>query len=153
MREEYAVINWRALTALNVEGFVQGRPGVFILAHQSPHDMNRVKPPYFFGSAADVQQALAAHVKPTDPAQQKEALKGNRWFRVFYGDTGGLDEQLATIKERWAELAAQYEAHGGHSHSGAGDITGDHGGGTSELGREHSDSVGLEHRGDDAGQH
>jgi hypothetical protein len=112
MLEEFTVINWRALTALNVDGFVQPRPGVFVLAHQSPHDQNRVKPPYHFASASDVQSALAEQVEPTDSELQKQALRGNRWFRVFYGS--GDEAQVAQVRERWAELAREYEGHAQH---------------------------------------
>jgi hypothetical protein len=128
MREETAVINWRALTGLNVEGFVADRPGVFVLAHQSPHDANRVKPPYYFGKTLDLRAELANHVEPADPELAKQALRGNRWFRVAYGNADNLDQQLADLKAKWAELAKDYEAHA-------------HG------------SPALEHKGDDAGVH
>ena len=128
MREETAVINWRALTTLNVEGFVGDRPGVYVLAHQSPHDANRVKPPYHFGSAADLRAELASQVEPKDAELAKQALRGNRWFRVWYGSAESLDQQLIEIKAKWAELANEYEAHA-------------HG------------SPALEHKGDDAGVH
>ena len=128
MLEEFTVINWRALTALNVDGYVQDRPGVFILAHQSPHDANRVKPPYHFGKAADLRAALAEQVEPKDAELAKQALRGNRWFRVVYGDEATLDQQLADVKARWAELTQEYATH-------------------------RHESPALEHKGDDAGVH
>jgi hypothetical protein len=128
MRDETAVINWRALTALNVEGYVKDEPGVFLLAHQSPHDANRVKPPYYFGSAGDLQAELAKQVEPSDPELAAQALRGNRWFRVAYGTPENLDQQLAELKDKWAALAKEYAD---HLHA----------------------SPALEHRGDDAGQH
>src|SRR4051812_31052131 len=103
MLEDSNVINWRALTALNVDGYVQDRPGVYLLAHQSPHDANRVKPPYHFGKAADLRAELAAQVDPADPELARQALRGNRWFRVAYGDGNTLDEQLEELKAKWAE--------------------------------------------------
>jgi len=109
MTEEFTVINWRALTALNVDGYVQDRPGVFVLAHQSPHDANRVKPPYYFGKASDLRAALAEQVEPADPELAKQALRGNPWFRVVYGDEANLDAKLADLKTHWAELAKEYE--------------------------------------------
>jgi hypothetical protein len=128
MLDETTVIRWRALTALNVDGYVQDRPGVYLLAHQSFHDANRVKPPYHFGTAVDLRAELAAQVEPSDPELARQAQRGNRWFRVAYGDQAGLEQQLAELKARWAELARDYEA---HSHG----------------------TPALEHRGDDAGEH
>jgi hypothetical protein len=130
MREEFAVINWRALTALNVDGYVQERPGVFILAHQSPHDANRVKPPYHFGAAADLKAALLEQVEPADTELARQALRGNRWFRLAYGNGSDLPGQLADVRERWTELSREYAGSHGHGHSPA-----------------------LEHKGDDAGAH
>ncbi|MDQ3023552.1 MAG: hypothetical protein M3R04_04075 [bacterium] len=111
MLEEFTVINWRALTALNVDGYVQPRPGVFILAHQSMHDANRVKQPYYFGVSGDLQAELAAQVEPQDGELAKQAQRGNRWFRVVYGNDSNLAELLGDVKERWAELGKDYEAH------------------------------------------
>ena len=128
MLDDSNVINWRALTALNVDGNAADRPGVFLLAHQSPHDANRVKPPYYFGTAEDLRAELARQVEPADPELARQALRGNRWFRVVYGEPGGLDALLAEVQAKWAAHAAEYER---HLHQ----------------------SPALEHRGDDAGLH
>jgi hypothetical protein len=112
MEEELAVTNWRVLSELNVDGFVQSRPAVFALAHTRALDSNRVRPPYFVGKAEDARAALFSHVDPgsSDPARAYKGaerdclaahvLKGERWYRIYFLDKG---EDLDKVYQQWVE--------------------------------------------------
>jgi hypothetical protein len=119
MKDDLAVINWRAFTELNIDGFVKGAPGVYLLAHTSGHDQNMVNPPYFIGAAEDVRAALYGQVKPEDPELLKHAEIGRRWFRVYYAKNAGeLEARRAEIEAQWSAVSPAGHGHGTHG-SGA----------------------------------
>src|SRR5690349_7420073 len=106
MRDELAVINWRAFSELNVDGFVRPAPGVYLLAHTSGHDQNMVNPPYYIGAATDVQAALYGQVKPADAELARHVEIGRRWFRVYYAKNADeLEARRAAITEQWSAVA------------------------------------------------
>lgn len=125
MREGAAVINWRALTALNVDGYVQDRPGVFMLAHTNPHDANRVKAPYHYQSVEDLRAALAAMVRPEDPELARQADRGARWFKLEYLPVENHEARLAELKDYWESYEESRKAHG-HGHVPALEHKGSH---------------------------
>lgn len=101
MEEELAVVNWKVFNELNVDGYAKDIPGVFLLAHTSAHDENRLSPPYFAGKAEDLKAALAAQLKPTEPGLVKHERKGERWFKSIYVDSAELDSEYARQLEKW----------------------------------------------------
>lgn len=101
MEEELAVTNWRVLNELNVDGYAKPEPAVFLLAHTSPHDENRVAPPYFAGKAEDLQAELARQLQPADGELAKHAERGERWYKAIYVEASQLAAEFAAQSAQW----------------------------------------------------
>jgi hypothetical protein len=101
MEEDLAVVNWKVFNELNLDGYAKDLPGVFLLAHTSAHDENRLAPPYFAGKAADLKAALSAQLKPADPELAKHERRGERWFKALYVNADKLDEEYQQQLDKW----------------------------------------------------
>jgi hypothetical protein len=101
MEEDLAVTNWRVLSDLNIDGYAKAEPAVYLLAHTSPHDENRVSAPYFAGKATDLRDELAKHLRPSDARLAKHAERGERWFQAIYLDASQLEGEYAKQREKW----------------------------------------------------
>lgn len=101
MEDELAVTNWRVLNRLNVEGFAKPEPAVFLLAHTSPHDENRVSPPYYAGKAEDLRAELLKQLEPADKELARHAERGERWYKAIYIDSAQLDAEYMAQCAKW----------------------------------------------------